>query len=215
MAVLLHMHSGFPAKTLEQTIVMSLYDVMRVSNATVGGNYKRRPRLSLGAAITVIWVFWHKHLGLQQAQTLSFGCLSAPRVGSISRMQCCLFFNKHVSKPIWRTMSYCDFIYLTAARQTTTSSPWTWYQVKHVSQPFGSKLLGWDKSLVWCESQPVYLVYLCHPQCGPVTYMCTVLYVKLLWCSSIQGMYDQLTGGSIYHAYMCFVLYLLELTSLV
>ena len=64
MAVLLHMCSGFPTKILEQTIVMSLYDVTRVSCATVGGNYKRRVQLSLGAAVTVIWVFWHKHLGL-------------------------------------------------------------------------------------------------------------------------------------------------------
>ena len=42
VAVPLHMHSGFPTKRLEQMIVMSLYDVTRVSHATVGGNYKRR-----------------------------------------------------------------------------------------------------------------------------------------------------------------------------
>ena len=42
MAVLLHMHSGFPAKILEQMIVTSLYDVTMVSHATVEGNYKRR-----------------------------------------------------------------------------------------------------------------------------------------------------------------------------
>ena len=42
MAVLLCMHSGFPTEILEQMIVTSLYDVMRVSHATVGGNYKRR-----------------------------------------------------------------------------------------------------------------------------------------------------------------------------
>ena len=42
MAVLLHMCSGFPTEILEQTIVTSLYDVMRVSHATVGGNYKKR-----------------------------------------------------------------------------------------------------------------------------------------------------------------------------
>ena len=42
MAVLLHMCSGFPTKILEQMIVTSLYDVMRLSHARVGGNYKRR-----------------------------------------------------------------------------------------------------------------------------------------------------------------------------
>ena len=57
MAVLLCMCSGFPAEMLEQKIVTSLYDVMRVSCATVGENYKKRARPSLGAAVTVIWVF--------------------------------------------------------------------------------------------------------------------------------------------------------------
>ena len=37
-----HMHSGFPAKLIEQMIVTSLYDVTRFSHATEGGNYKRR-----------------------------------------------------------------------------------------------------------------------------------------------------------------------------
>ena len=45
----------------------------------------------------------------------------------------------------------------------TTFSPWTWYWVKHGSQPFSSKLQRQDKSLVWCESLPVHLVYLCQP----------------------------------------------------
>ena len=86
--------------------------------------------------------------------------------------QCCLFFHKHASRPIWRTLSYCDFIYLMVTRQMTTFSPGTWYWAKHGSQPFGSKLWGWDKLLVWCESLPVYLVYLWHPtKCGPVTFL--------------------------------------------
>ena len=42
MAVLLHMWSGFPTEILDQMIVTSLYDITRVSHATVGGNYKRR-----------------------------------------------------------------------------------------------------------------------------------------------------------------------------
>ena len=58
MAVPLCMCSGFPTERLEQLIMTSLYDVMRVSRATVGGNYKRKAQPSLGAgAITVIWVF--------------------------------------------------------------------------------------------------------------------------------------------------------------
>ena len=41
MAVLLCMHIGFPAKMVEQTFVTSLNDIMRISCALEGGNYKR------------------------------------------------------------------------------------------------------------------------------------------------------------------------------
>ena len=57
MVVLLHMHSGFPAKILEQTIVTSLYDVTRVSCEILGENYKKRACPSLRAVIVVVWVF--------------------------------------------------------------------------------------------------------------------------------------------------------------
>ena len=39
MAVLPHMHSGFPTKLMEQTIMTSLYDVTRFSHAIEGGKY--------------------------------------------------------------------------------------------------------------------------------------------------------------------------------
>ena len=85
------------------------------------------------------------------------------------------FSHKHASIPIWRTLSYYNLIYLMVTRQTTTSSPQTWYQAEHRSQPFGSELHRWDKLLVWCESLPVYLVYLCHPtRCGPVTFLASL-----------------------------------------
>ena len=42
MVVMLCMHSGSPTLRSEQMIVMSLYDVTRISHATVGENYKRR-----------------------------------------------------------------------------------------------------------------------------------------------------------------------------
>ena len=60
-------------------------------------------------------------------------------------------------------------------RWITTFSPRTWYRVKHRSEPFSSKLRGWDKLLAWCESLPVDLVYLCHPtKCGPVTFLASL-----------------------------------------
>ena len=42
MAVLLHLHSGFPAKLMKQMIMTSIYDVTRFSHAIEGGKYKRR-----------------------------------------------------------------------------------------------------------------------------------------------------------------------------
>ena len=41
MAVLLHMHSGFSAKMVEQTFVTSLNDIKKISHVIEGGNYKR------------------------------------------------------------------------------------------------------------------------------------------------------------------------------
>ena len=42
MAVLLCMHSGFPAKLMEQMIMTSLGDVTGFSHAIEGRKYKRR-----------------------------------------------------------------------------------------------------------------------------------------------------------------------------
>ena len=77
VVVLLCMHSGFPTLRLEQ-IVMPLYDVTRISHATVGGNYKRRAQPSLGAAVTVVWVFQHKCLGLSTSHRPSTLAVSVP-----------------------------------------------------------------------------------------------------------------------------------------
>ena len=79
MAVPMYMHSGFPARRFEQMIMTSLYDVMRISHAVKGGNYKRRAQMNLRAAVTVVWVFWYKAFGfVNKPQTLYLGCLGAP-----------------------------------------------------------------------------------------------------------------------------------------
>ena len=71
----------------KQTIMTSLYDVMRISCAVKGGNYKGRAQLNLGAVVTVIWVFWYKAFGfVSKPQTLYLGCLGASWGGSITRM---------------------------------------------------------------------------------------------------------------------------------
>ena len=77
MAVLLHMHSGFPTEILEQTIVTSSYDVMRVSHATVGGNYKRRVQLNHGARCCCCYC----HLGVL---TQVFGSLASHRPSTLA-----------------------------------------------------------------------------------------------------------------------------------
>ena len=52
-----------------------------------GGNYIRRAWPNLRAVVTVIWVFWNKAFGFfNKPQTLYLGCISAPRGGSITRM---------------------------------------------------------------------------------------------------------------------------------
>ena len=58
------MHSGFPTEILEQMIVTSLYDITRVSHATVGGTIKGEHNqasglllLSSGCFNTSVWVF--------------------------------------------------------------------------------------------------------------------------------------------------------------
>ena len=100
MVVILHMHSGFPTKIMEQTIMTSLYDITRFSHAIEGGNYKRGEwdqalkvwlllLLSSGCFNTSFRVF-------TRPQTLYLGCLSAPRVGSISWMYSVICFSdKH------------------------------------------------------------------------------------------------------------------------
>ena len=63
------MHSGFPAEILEQMIVMSLYDITMVSNATVGGNYKKE-------SMTEPRGCYYCHLGVS---TQEFGSLTSHR----------------------------------------------------------------------------------------------------------------------------------------
>ena len=87
MVVPMCMHSGFPTRRLEQMIMTSLYDIMRISCAVKGGNYKRRVQPNLRAVVTVVWGFWYKAFGfISKSQTLYLSCLSALWGESIARM---------------------------------------------------------------------------------------------------------------------------------
>ena len=117
----LHMHSGFPAKMVEQMIMTSWNDVMRISHAIEGGNYKRGSATKFWGWEFRVWLLLLLLSGcfstsvrvFTKPQTLYLGCLSAPLVGCISWMYSVVcFYHKHASWPIWRTLSCYDFIYL-------------------------------------------------------------------------------------------------------
>ena len=83
----MHMCSGFPAGRLEQMIMTSLYDVMKISCAEKLRNYKGEHDQTWGAVVTVIWVFQYKAFGfVSKPQTLYLGCLGALWGGSITRI---------------------------------------------------------------------------------------------------------------------------------
>ena len=118
VAVLLCMHSGFPALRLEQMIVTSLYDVTRISCATVGRElYKESTTKPRGCCYCHLGVSTQAFGSFNNPQTLYFGCLSAPWVGSITGMHSviCLSICMHPDL-FGGLLSYCDFICLMATR---------------------------------------------------------------------------------------------------
>ena len=93
------MHSGFPTGRSEQTIVMSFYDITRISHAIEGGNYKKRAPPNLRA---VIWVF----RSVDEPQSLYFSCLGAScGEEHMQNGMCDLFIHMHVPRPFWGTFS--------------------------------------------------------------------------------------------------------------
>ena len=125
MAFLLHMCSGFPTKMVEQMIVTSWNDITRISHVIEGVNYKRGKCNRAWGSEFGVWLLLLLSSGcfgtsvrvFTKPQTLYLSCLSAPRVGWISWMYSVIcLYHKHVSWPIWRTLSCYDFIYLTVTK---------------------------------------------------------------------------------------------------
>ena len=78
-------HVQFPTGKSEQTIMMSLYDVMRISHAIEGGNYKRRAQPNIRALLS--GCSGTKHLGLLASHRPSTSAVSVPlKEKSIIRM---------------------------------------------------------------------------------------------------------------------------------
>ena len=94
MAVLLHMHSGFPhlnirADDCDIINMMSWGSLVLQGEETIKGEHDQASGLLLlssGCFDTSIWVF-------SKPQTLYFGCLSDSQVGSISRMYSVVCFS--------------------------------------------------------------------------------------------------------------------------
>ena len=57
------MCNGFPARKMEQMIITSLCDVMRISHARKGRELYKESMTNLRAVVTVIWVSGTRHLG--------------------------------------------------------------------------------------------------------------------------------------------------------
>ena len=122
-----------------------------------GGKYKRGSSVELeefGCCCIVIWVFIHTLYGLLLSHRPSTSAVLVPLMQeALSR--CTVLLVLSISEcpdlfgGLWVIMTL--FIWRWP-RWTTTFSPGTWYQAKHGSQPIGSELNGWDKSLAWCES---------------------------------------------------------------
>ena len=88
------MYSGFPAKILEQMILTSLYDVMRVSHATVGGNYKKESMTEPQGCYYCCLGVLTQEFGSFTSHRPSTSAVSVPRVvGSISRMHTLVCFS--------------------------------------------------------------------------------------------------------------------------
>ena len=95
MAVLLHIHSGFPTKMVEQTIVTSLNDMTMFSHVRKGGNYKRGSATELEKFACCYYCclgVQAQVLGSLQSHRPSTSAVSVPLSRKhILKVQCCLF----------------------------------------------------------------------------------------------------------------------------
>ena len=80
------------------------HDIMRISHAIEGENYKRRAQPNLGA---VSWVFQYKaSRSINKPQTLYFSYLGASCGAEHNQNgPCDLFIHMHVPRPFWGTLS--------------------------------------------------------------------------------------------------------------
>ena len=156
-----HMHSGFPAGRSKQMIVASWNDATMISllfwEGTIKGEHTQTLGLSSGFSDT-------EQLGLLTSQRPSTLAILVPLMEqSITRMNCVFHLSICMYPDLFgELLVSMTLVVWHQLGRSLPASPWTQYWAKHRSQTFGSGLQGQDKSLVWCESHPSHLVYLCN-----------------------------------------------------
>ena len=150
------------------TVVFPLEDQSRwlwhhemISHDILGGHYKKRAHLSLRA---VIWVFRYWMVGsIDKSQTLYSSYLGVSHGAQHNQKWTVCFIYPYTCTQTFLGNFYSVWLQLFDVSWVGhyLHTPWTWYQAKHGSQPFGSGLQEQDKSLAWCESLPIHLAYLC------------------------------------------------------
>ena len=144
------------SRSLWHHFMMSQWSLMLFWEGTIKGEHTQSSGLLSGFSDT-------EWLGLLTSHRPSTLAILVPLVEqSITRMKCVF----HLSIRMYPDLLGNILVSMTLVvwcypGRSLPASPWTWYWAKHGSQPFGSGLQGWDKLLVWCESLPIYLVYLC------------------------------------------------------
>ena len=152
MAFPVCMHSGFPTRRSKQTIVTSWNGVTVISHAILGGNYKKRAHSNLGA---VVWVFGYWTVGyIDKSQTLYYSYLGACHGAEHNQNELCvLFIHMHASRPFVELFNINQ-----VGHYLHPLEPSIEWSTDH--NPLAADCKR-DKSLVWCASLPVHLVYLC------------------------------------------------------
>ena len=89
------MHSGFPTGRSVQMIMMSFHDVMRISCAIEGGNYKRRALLKpwgchLGILVLSVWGLLTCHRPSTLAVSVPLKEKSITRMDSVTCLAICM-----------------------------------------------------------------------------------------------------------------------------
>ena len=131
-----------------------------ISHAIGGGKYIRKASLSLRA---VVWVSGTEGLGPLLSHQPSTLAILVPLMEQEYIMDelHTLFIHLHVPRLFWELFSYHDFSCLIVSQACYYLHPLNPVLSKAQITTFHSRLHRQDKLLLWCESPPIDLGYLC------------------------------------------------------